>query len=538
MVEALGLGSILLWQWLTVLKGPLLVPSPGTFFEDPRVGYVYFSLVLCGTLLVLTRWGPSLRERGFRPLLWGCAGVMSLAWLPWGEALRALAPWGPFLQIGLPAVGSVVLLVSWEWRLTSAPFFLQSSVFGGACVLRTGLILLVSLALPSLLVPLAAVLPFLAALLWSPPGKASGSPPPSEGQPSSFPLRLALRAGVLLPPVRPVPLPPSGSTEPFHRAGRGVLRPPLHPGGPGGGFRPAVRAGIGPAADLPRGGDLPGPGVSGLRGPGGGASPGPPGAAAAGGGDLRGLRVHPDPVPGGTGGEGRGPFGGGHGAAGGVRGHVGGDGAHQGPGIPGPPMGDPPGADLQPPGDGTALLLQPLLPGRPGRLRGLRPEDPGTEDRSPLRRGAGGRTAPVGASPGGVRPPQGSDRPAVGGGGGRASGGDAGTLAGGGPDPTAAPEGGTLPAGDPGGPPGGPGPDQRGDRPAAQHHRQHPEDPPAEHPPQAGFLLPRGAARSALPPGRTDPPRFQATPQTRRGPSAPRRTECIRSSWRCGSSTP
>ena len=195
MVEALGLGSILLWQWLTVLKGPLLVPSPGTFFEDPRVGYVYFSLVLCGTLLVLTRWGPSLRERGFRPLLWGCAGVMSLAWLPWGEALRTLASWGPFLQIGLPAVGSVVLLVSWEWRLTSAPFFLQSSVFGGACVLRTGLILLVSLALPSLLVPLATTLPFLAALLWSPPGKASGSPPPSEGQPPSFPLRLALRAG-------------------------------------------------------------------------------------------------------------------------------------------------------------------------------------------------------------------------------------------------------------------------------------------------------------------------------------------------------
>ncbi len=195
MVNVFGLGSILLWQWLTVLRSGLFAPSPTSLFPDPGAGYILFSLALCGTFLSLARWGTSLSGRGFRAGLWIAAGLMSLVWLPDGTRLREIPLLGPLLFLTLPAVGSATQLAAWEWRLCDAPFPRQALAFGLACAVRTGGILLVLLLFPPLLPALAIFLPFLGAFLWTPPGGDPGAPSPLPRPGATLPPRLALRAG-------------------------------------------------------------------------------------------------------------------------------------------------------------------------------------------------------------------------------------------------------------------------------------------------------------------------------------------------------
>jgi DNA-binding CsgD family transcriptional regulator len=196
--NVLGLGSILLWQWLAILKGPMLASLAGDGFWEPRLGYIFFSAVLCGTFFVFSRWGAVLSERWFRAALWGAAVIMSAVWLPWGAWIRGLPLIGTFLFLGLPAVGSAIHLAAWEWRLCGAPFPRQAVSFGYACAARTGCILLVSFLFPALLPVLATTLPFLGASLWAPPEPFPDFPelaPLRTSRKGTFPPRLALRAG-------------------------------------------------------------------------------------------------------------------------------------------------------------------------------------------------------------------------------------------------------------------------------------------------------------------------------------------------------
>ncbi len=195
-IRILGLGSILLWQWLTVLEGSFFSSLPGTSFLKPNMRYAFFSLVLCMTFFSLARWGKNLPERWFARGMWGAGLLMSFAWLPWGAWLREIPLLGVPLFLGLPAVGSAWQLTCWEWRLSRCPFSLQALSFGSACVFRTLFIFLVPLLFPSGLTGVAMLLPFLGAFLWNLP---EGVPENPEGwefwkkERHIFPPKLAFR---------------------------------------------------------------------------------------------------------------------------------------------------------------------------------------------------------------------------------------------------------------------------------------------------------------------------------------------------------
>ncbi len=174
MKNILGLATILLWQWLTVLEGSLFSRFSKGPFPGPNMEYAFFCLILCIAFLALARWGKSLPEGWPKWGVWAAAMLMSLAWLPWGGWLRGIPLVGEILFLALPAVGSAVQLACWEWCLSRYPFSLQALSFGFACTFRTLMILLIPLFLPSCLTALAVLLPFIGAFLWALPGGLPG----------------------------------------------------------------------------------------------------------------------------------------------------------------------------------------------------------------------------------------------------------------------------------------------------------------------------------------------------------------------------
>ena len=164
-----GLGTILLWQWLTVLRGPLFPSVAGVRFLGAEGGFAIFTLVLFSVFLLLALKGKSLPEVWFVRSVRAAPFLMGFAWLPW-------AVWGEnqplpllFLALVLPPAGSAVHLAGWQWRLSRAPFSRQAVVFGLACLLRSAAILPLSFAALPLLSGFAILLPFLGNSLWSPP---------------------------------------------------------------------------------------------------------------------------------------------------------------------------------------------------------------------------------------------------------------------------------------------------------------------------------------------------------------------------------
>ena len=101
-----GLGALLLWQWLTVLKGPLFGVASSALFRERRMGYVVFSIVLCAALFVISRFGARLSRSWNRNVLWCAAVPMALAWLPAAAAANGLSRAAAVLVLSLPAVGS------------------------------------------------------------------------------------------------------------------------------------------------------------------------------------------------------------------------------------------------------------------------------------------------------------------------------------------------------------------------------------------------------------------------------------------------
>ncbi len=164
-----GLGTILLWQWLTVLRGPLFPSVAGVRFLGAEGGFAIFTLVLFSVFLLLALKGKSLPEVWFVRSVRAAPFLMGFAWLPW-------AVWGEnqplpllFLALVLPPAGSAVHLAGWQWSLSRAPFSRQAVVFGQACLLRSAAILPLSFAALPLLSGFAILLPFLGNSLWSPP---------------------------------------------------------------------------------------------------------------------------------------------------------------------------------------------------------------------------------------------------------------------------------------------------------------------------------------------------------------------------------
>ncbi len=191
-----GLGTLLLWQWLTVLKGPLFGVASSALFRERRMGYVVFSLVLCAALFVISRFGARLARSWNRNVLWCAAVPMALAWLPAAIASEGLSRAGAILVLSLPALGSAIQITSWEWTLSRSPDPHRSTIFGAACAVRTTAILALTLLVPALLPFLAPLLPFLAARLWSAPAGDDAEPaeddaPETRGSPT--------RSGVRLP---------------------------------------------------------------------------------------------------------------------------------------------------------------------------------------------------------------------------------------------------------------------------------------------------------------------------------------------------
>ena len=194
--NVLGLGSILLWQWLTVLEGSLFSGLSEGIFTGSDMEYAFFCLILCVIFLSFARWGKSLPEGWMRRGMWGAGILMSLAWLPGGAFLRGVPVLGEILFLALPAMGSAVQLTCWEWRLSRCSFSLQALSFGFACAFRTLMILLIPLFLPSCLTALAVLLPFLGAFLWAPPPGFSEESQKKQFRRREkfvFPLQLALR---------------------------------------------------------------------------------------------------------------------------------------------------------------------------------------------------------------------------------------------------------------------------------------------------------------------------------------------------------
>ena len=190
-----GLGALLLWQWLTVLKGPLFGVASSALFRERRMGYVVFSIVLCAALFVISRFGARLSRSWNRNVLWCAAVPMSLAWLPAAAAANGLSRAAAVLVLSLPAVGSAILITSWEWTLSRSSEAHRSTVFGAACAVRTLAILALTLLLPALLPLAAPILPFLAARLWSVPAEDDAEPaeddaPEAPGGPARNGVRL------------------------------------------------------------------------------------------------------------------------------------------------------------------------------------------------------------------------------------------------------------------------------------------------------------------------------------------------------------
>ena len=190
-----GLGALLLWQWLTVLKGPLFGVASSALFRERRMGYVVFSIVLCAALFVISRFGARLSRSWNRNVLWCAAVPMALAWLPAAAAANGLSRAAAVLVLSRPAVGSAILITSWEWTLSRSSEAHRSTVFGAACAVRSLAILALTLLLPALLPLAAPLLPFLAARLWSVPAEDDAEPaeddaPEAPGGPARNSVRL------------------------------------------------------------------------------------------------------------------------------------------------------------------------------------------------------------------------------------------------------------------------------------------------------------------------------------------------------------
>ncbi len=194
MKDIAGLGTILLWQWLTVLRGPLFPSLAGVRFLGPGGGFAIFTLILFAVFLLLALKGKSLPEALFVRAVRAAPFLMAVAWLPWGVWKETLPPPLLVLALLLPPAGSAVQLAGWQWRLSRAPFPRQAVVFGLACLLRSAAILSLSLAPLPLLSGAALSLPFLGSFLWSPPeNELPSGVPPRPREPFRLSPRLALR---------------------------------------------------------------------------------------------------------------------------------------------------------------------------------------------------------------------------------------------------------------------------------------------------------------------------------------------------------
>jgi len=175
--DVAGLGTILLWQWLTVLRGPLFPSLAGVRFLGPEGGFALFTLVLFAVFLLLALKGKSLPEVWFVRAVRVAPFFMAVAWLPRGVWGDSQPPSLIFLALLLPPAGSAVQLAGWQWRLSRAPFPRQAVSFGLACLLRSAAILSLSFAPLSILSAVALLLPFLGSFLWTPPESEHSSGP-------------------------------------------------------------------------------------------------------------------------------------------------------------------------------------------------------------------------------------------------------------------------------------------------------------------------------------------------------------------------
>ena len=228
MKDVIGLGTILLWQWLTVLKGPLFPSLVDIPLLGPEGGFALFSLILFATFLLLARKGKDLPEAWFVRAVRLAPILMSAAWLPWGWRGASLPAPLLLFALVLPPFGSAMHLASWQWRLSQAPFSRQAVSFGLACLVRSSAILFLSFAPRPLLHTVALLLPFLGSFLWSPPG-AVLPPDASRGRfrlsprlafrVASFFIVSAMFLSILLAQGSGEALAPKVLTDPFYTLG-------------------------------------------------------------------------------------------------------------------------------------------------------------------------------------------------------------------------------------------------------------------------------------------------------------------------------
>ena len=112
MKDVIGLGTILLWQWLTVLKGPLFPSLVDIPLLGPEGGFALFSLILFATFLLLALKGKDLPEAWFVRAVRLAPILMSAAWLPWGWRGASLPAPLLLFALVLPPFGSAVHLAS------------------------------------------------------------------------------------------------------------------------------------------------------------------------------------------------------------------------------------------------------------------------------------------------------------------------------------------------------------------------------------------------------------------------------------------
>lgn len=172
-LSSLGLGAVTAWWWLTFLEGHLFEAFPEIQTLGPRSAFLLFTFFHSLTLLLTARCVSRVGERPAR-------GTALLGALLSSAALAPLFCPGHFTSTGpaaftifLGALGATALMVLWCWKLSEFPPGRCALLLGCANVLASLLVTLFSWLPREPFLWLTLALPFLGALLWSPPAKGA-----------------------------------------------------------------------------------------------------------------------------------------------------------------------------------------------------------------------------------------------------------------------------------------------------------------------------------------------------------------------------